>query len=98
MIEGSVVKLHMKKMLLKGIFLEKDTYTCRVELYDMQEEKMLLSIAEEYLTKLSLDAEYECIIYTDEKILRCEGVIKERYQNEDGNIALFLIEKGFYEK
>lgn len=98
MIEGRVVKLQMKKMLLKGIYLEKDTYTCRVVSYDIQEEKILMSIEDGYLAKLSLDAEYECVIYLEDKILRCEGVIKERYQNEDGNMALFLVEKGFYEK
>lgn len=98
MIEDSVVKLNMKKALLKGMLLDKATYTCMVTLYDIQEERLLMKIEEYELMKISLDAIYECEIYQKEGSLLCEGIVKERYQNEDGNMISFMIQKGFYEK
>lgn len=96
MIEGSKMELKMIKVLKKGMILDQQVYTCRVDSYDSQGEKFLVQVSEDYLTKFQLDAKYEAKIYTEKKTISCEGVIKERYQSEDGNIVLFLIENGFY--
>lgn len=97
MYEGKTVKLQMKKAMLKGMKLDKKEYVCIIDSYESEEEKIVLRIREEYITKIKLDAQYICHIYEDDKILGCEGHIKERYQSEEGNQLLFLIDNGFYE-
>ncbi len=96
MIEGSLVEFKMLKVLKKGMMLDKNVYTGRVDSYDSQDEKFLIQVAEECLTKFQLDAKYEAKIYTEKKTIACEGMIKERYQSEDGNQIQFFIENGFY--
>lgn len=98
MIEGNIGKLRMIKILKKGMVFDKEEYICRVELYDNQEEKMLIATERHHLPKISLDARYECEIDTEDKVLICEGIIKERYEDEQGSVFEFYIENGFYEK
>lgn len=98
MIEGSSVKLHMKKVLKTGMILDKSVYTCNVDSYDEEVDKLVLIDDELKLEKLSLDAIYDCEIYQDKMMLQCEGQVKERYQGEDGNLVVFYIQNGFYEK
>ena len=38
----------------------------------------------------------QCYISTRTELLSCSGVVKERYQSENGNILVFRIENGFY--
>ncbi|MFI3171595.1 MAG: hypothetical protein R3Y58_04400 [Eubacteriales bacterium] len=97
MFEESIVELKMKKMLLKGMTLDKNVYICKVESYESQEKKMTIITEQETLCKLQLDAIYQCDIYGEDKNLSCEGFIKERYQSEEGNLLTFYIENGFYE-
>lgn len=96
MVEGSIVKIHMKKILLKGMILDKNVYTCKVDSYDAQEEKFVISVSDVHITKLLLDAIYQCDINVEGKIISCEGRIKERYQSEDGSMAVLYLSSGFY--
>ena len=98
MIEGCIIKLKMKKVLLKGMCLDKNLYTCKVDLYERQSEKLTIITGDETLCKLQLDAIYTCDIYTDEGVISCDGYIKERYQCERGNLFTVFIENGFYKK
>ncbi len=98
MIEGSSGKLRMIKILKKGMVFDKAEYICRVELYDSQEEKMLITTDKHNLGKVSLDARYECEIDTEDQVLLCEGVIKERYEDQQGSMLEFHVQNGFYEK
>ena len=39
---------------------------------------------------------YGCHISTKKEVLYCTGVVKERFQSEEGNMLVFRIEDGFY--
>ena len=97
MITGSQVKLSMCKILKKGMSMDKKEYTCTVDLYDIEAEKMHLQISEDDLNYIYLDAKYTCKIYTEDQVLSCEGIIKERYQGVEGSMVIFYIENGFYD-
>lgn len=97
MVEGSKVKLKMKKVILNGMKLDRHEYTCKVDSYEAQEEKLYFIATDDVIHKIRLDAKYQCHIYTNDGILACDGRIKERFQSEEGNVILFYIENGFYE-
>lgn len=98
MIEGCAAKISMCKALKKGMLLDKDAYICKVEEYDSQDEKFIIKMQDSHLIKLSLEAKYQCEIDTDDMVLLCECIVKERYQSEEGSMAVLYIENGFYEK
>ncbi|MEF9916988.1 MAG: hypothetical protein RR275_02935 [Lachnospiraceae bacterium] len=93
---GCRVELHMTKVIRVGEEFDVTRYECEVLEYNQEEEQFGLLLKNGALTSLSLDAKYECQIDTDEEKLSCFGRIKERYQNENGNVLLFQIENGFY--
>ncbi|MFI3207852.1 MAG: hypothetical protein R3Y40_01825 [Eubacteriales bacterium] len=96
MIEGSVIELKMLKPILKGMKMDENVYTCRVETYEAQEEKLYIETDAETINKFQLDAKYRCTILSEDETITCDGSIKERIQDEEGNILLFWIERGFY--
>lgn len=96
MYEGNPVDLRMVKTISADGVLDEATHRARVFRYDMEEDYIYLELREKDLTAISLDAKYRCYIATRKELLYCTGVIKERYQSEDGNMLVFRIENGFY--
>lgn len=96
MYEGNPVDLQMAKTISADAILDDTTHRCRVFRYDMEEDYIYLKLKEDDLTAISLDAKYQCYIYTKRELLFCSGVVKERFQSEDGNMITFRIENGFY--
>lgn len=96
MMKGNPAELIMKKTLCASAELDKKTYFCNVLRYDAREECIYLVLENTLLPDISLDAIYECIVYTSENKVICTGRVRERYNNEFGQILKFEIEKGFY--
>ncbi len=96
MYEGNPVDLRMVKTISADEVLDEATHKARVFRYDMEEDYIYLELREKDLTAISLDAKYRCYIATKSELLYCTGVIKERFQSEDGNMLVFRIENGFY--
>ena len=58
---------------------------------------MFCKIRRKDTTAISSNSELSrCYIATKSELLYCTGVIKERFQSEDGNMLVFRIENGFY--
>lgn len=96
MYEGNPVDLRMVKTISTDEVLDEATHKARVFRYDMEEDYIYLELREKDLTAISLDAKYRCYIATKTELLYCTGVVKERFQSEDGNMLVFRIENGFY--
>lgn len=96
MYEGNPVDLRMVKTISADAILDEAIHKARVFRYDMEEDYMYLELKEKDLTAISLDAKYRCTIATRNELLYCIGVVKERFQSEDGNMLVFRIENGFY--
>lgn len=97
MYEGNPVELQMKKMILECGVPDERVYSCHIVRYDHNEQFMYLALEQEELTVISLDGVYECRFSTMEGLFSCTGVIKERYQNVNGNVLAMQIENGFFE-
>lgn len=93
---GDAVVLIMKKMLLAGEELAGKKYACKVVQYDAKREAVFLSLENDDLPAISLDAIYECNIREDYDLIACTGRIAERYCNQHGKILKFKINNGFY--
>lgn len=96
MYEGNPVDLQMRKTISADEIFDDTIHRCRVFRYDMEEEYIYLKLREEDLSVISLDAKYQCYIAAKNELLYCTGVVKERYQSENGNMIVFRIENGFY--
>lgn len=96
MYEGNPVELQMVKTISADAIFDDATHRCQVFRYDMEEDYIYLKLREKDLTAISLDAKYQCYIFTRTEQLYCTGVVKERYQSENGNMIVFRIENGFY--
>lgn len=96
MYEGSPVDLQMVKTISADAIFDNTIHRCRVYRYDIEEDYIYLKLKENDLTVISLDAKYGCHIATKKELLYCTGVVKERFQSEDGNMLVFRIEDGFY--
>lgn len=96
MYEGNRVDLQMAKTISADTVLDDTTHHCKVFRYDMEEDYIYLKLKEQDLTAISLDAKYQCYLSTKKEILYCTGVVKERYQSENGNMIVFRIENGFF--
>ncbi|MDD2979119.1 MAG: hypothetical protein PHN80_04030 [Hespellia sp.] len=96
MYEGSTVELRMEKVITLDGLLDENLYECKVHKYDVEEDYMYLEFEGNQLTSLSLDAVYNCVIHTKKEAFTCSGIIKQRFQSEEGDIAVFKIENGFY--
>lgn len=94
--QGNRAILRMKKNLCAGGALDEKIFFCSVLMYDSKRECIYLVLEDEMLTKISLDAIYECQITTSEYTEICTGRVRERYYNEFGKILQFEIKNGFY--
>lgn len=93
---GSMVSLKMDKVLKKGLELDTKEYFCEVVSYDEESQIVLLATENEILQKVSLDAIYTCSETRSDFVVSCKGIIKERYDSEEGSIIKYYIENGFY--
>ncbi len=96
MLEGSKTVLKMSQVLLKGMKLDTHEYICEVISDSFQEDYMRLKVDDATITKISLDAKYTCVIKAEDGNISCEGIIRERYQGEEGNVIVYQITNGFY--
>ncbi len=96
MYEGNTVDLQMTKTVSADTVFDNTTHRCEVFKYDIEEDYIYLRLKEDDLRAVSLDAKYQCYISTKAELLYCTGVIKERFQSENGNMLTFRIENGFY--
>lgn len=94
---GDTVELEMEKLLLAGGSLERDILKCRIIGNDEVEEQFFMVLEEWELPRVSLDAIYKCTIETKGERIYCDGMVKERYKSEDGDMIVFQIENGFYQ-
>ncbi len=93
---GDIVKLSMSKILKKDMELDKAEYFAEVLSYDEEEQLLLLGCTKEVLMKISLEARYSCSTQFDDHCISCVGVVRERYDGEEGSVIRFYIENGFY--
>lgn len=96
MYENSPVELRMEKTISADTVFDDTIHRCKVFRYDIEEDYIYLELKENDLREISLDAKYQCYIYTKNEHLFCAGVVKERFRSENGNMILFRIENGFY--
>lgn len=96
MYEGNPVDLQMEKVISADVIFDDATHRCEVFKYDLEEDYIYLQLKDESLTVISLDAKYQCYIFSKKELLYCTGSIKERYQCEHGSLIVFKIENGFY--
>lgn len=96
MYEGNPVDLQMEKVISADGVFDDATHHFQVYQYDVEEDYIYLQMKEGSLTEISLDAKYQCYISTKKELLFCTGVVKERFQSENGDIIVFRIENGFY--
>ena len=95
--KGDLAKLTLRKTLCKEEIKEKGTHVCSVLQYDGKQECIFLQLQKSLpLERVSLDAIYLCEIESEDGTEACTGRVKERYQDERGNILRFQIENGFY--
>ena len=94
--KGNVVKLIMTQPLSVGQMLDEKVYVCELVSYDRQQEMVFLILNEGELKELSLDAIYECQIFTEEAMFQCTGRIVERFHDTEGKKVNLRVKNGFY--
>lgn len=93
--EGCKARLQMIGSFLEGEKLDVTEYPCEVLRYEKDRERIYLILKEGDITRISLDAEYNCLILGDEE-LSCQGRVLERFIDKRGSQLVFDIENGFY--
>ncbi len=93
---GDRVILKMQKALRTDMVMDEKPYLCKVLRYDENLECIYLVLENDFLPIISLDVLYECSVLGKENEILCTGRVKERFQNEYGNIIKFEIKNGFY--
>lgn len=96
MYENNPVELRMDKTVSADVVFDDKIHKCKVFRYDIEDDYIYLELKEKDLREISLDAKYQCYIFTKSEQLFCTGVVKERFRSENGNMMLFRIENGFY--
>lgn len=94
--QGDLVELMMKKTLCANMEKDEKSYICKILRYDSKCECIYLVLENASITEVTLDAIYDCIIKIGQENVTCTGRIKERYNDEYGQILKFEIENGFY--
>ncbi|MEF9945758.1 MAG: hypothetical protein RR869_01025 [Lachnospiraceae bacterium] len=96
MYEEVMAELKMENPILTGGTVDERVYPCKILTYDKGEEFIYLSLLQGELPHILLDAVYQCKLILEEEVILCDGMIKERYQNEEGKILILQVENGFY--
>ena len=94
MYEGSTAVLKMLHVYLEGEVMDEEEYNCRITGYDPDREYMYMTLEDGDLTRISLDAEYDCRIEPED--ISCQGTVKERFFDKGGSRIIFSVENGFY--
>lgn len=94
--ENAKAILKMKKIILEGAQCDEEIHSCSVLKYDHERDCIYLILGGNAIDQISLDGIYDCMISKGEEKVACEGKIVERYCNQNGNILVFQVEKGFY--
>ncbi len=89
-------KLKMKRQILNEGFFDDATYMCKTIVYNPEEENIYFLIGKTELSIFSLDAEYECMFNVNDEIIKCSGMIIERYSSKLGKVIVFHVQNGFY--
>lgn len=97
MYDGNRAAITMVQSLKEGIELDKTVYSCTVIEYQKEMEQLHVLLSSGEISKISLDAIYECKIATLTGNASCTGKIKERYENRAGMILVIQVINGFYE-
>lgn len=96
MYEGNAATLKIEKTIaLNGTF-EDIPRQCKVLRYDPEEDGIELTLESGALLDIQRDAKYRCSIKTKKEVLSCTGIVKDRFQSEEGDVLFFKIENGFY--
>lgn len=98
MYEGNKAWLSMEKILLTGGSIDQTVLKCIIIACDDAEEQFIMELEGEELLNVSLDAIYKCTIETEGRCIYCDGMVKERYRSEKGNLLVYQIENGFYQE
>lgn len=96
MFEGGAAVLQMKKVFLKTGKYDRKKYMTHIKGYDKKEEEMTFIVGKGEAAAFSLDAVYECIFEAAEGRFGCEGVVKKRFADRNGEQIVFRVENGFY--
>lgn len=94
--KGDVAILKMQKNLYVQGSIDDSMYQGSVLKYDEHQQCIFLLMEKENIEKLSLEGLYECELQTYDAILKCMGVIEERYYGNWGKTVKFRIKNGFY--
>lgn len=95
MFEKCSAVLKMIGVFLEDEPLDRTEYSCTVIRYDEEQERIYLVMNGEDITRISLDAEYNCTLMAEEELV-CQGRVKERFLDKNGSQLVFNIENGFY--
>ena len=93
---GSKAVLTMERTLCMEQNIDKRTYVCELLAYDIKQAILVFRLQEQGLEELSLDALYQCEIYTEKNITKCVGKIRERYCGSEGKTVKVQVKNGFY--
>ena len=96
MYQDCPVRLKMRRLILSDGFFDEATYTSKTITYNPEEENIYMLVGKAELPLFSLDAEYDCSISVNEEILKCKGMIIERYASKLGRVIVFHVQNGFY--
>ena len=94
--QGDHVKLQMQKALCMDTSKDNCAYSGEVLRYDAANECLYFALVSSDLAALSLDAIYECEVWSDTGGVSCTGIIRERYCGKCGKTVKFEIKNGFY--
>lgn len=96
MYQDCPAKLKMRRQVLCDGFFDEASYACKIITYNPEEENIYLLVGKTELPLFSLDAEYECSISSNDEIIKCNGMIIERYMSKLGKVIVFHVKNGFY--
>lgn len=94
--KGQKARIITKKALKEGILEQKYTYDCTVWNYDSEKEHLYFLLEGDDLESVLMDYIYDCEIFSESERQYCEGIIKERYHCEWGNMLEIQVRNGFY--
>lgn len=93
---GNMAKIQIEKVLRMQDKINENEYDCQVLEYNEKEERLTFLLRSGSLEQLNLDAVYQCQIQQNNDYYVCQGVIRERFLDERGNVFVVSIDNGFY--
>jgi hypothetical protein len=90
------VLVKMQRPLCMDGFTDETEYQGHLIKYEEEKECIFISMDTQTIENLSLDALYECEIHTEKNVIKCTGVIQERYCGTYGKTIKLIVKNGFY--